>query len=224
MRFPDVALQQVLAARSVHIERRAARPFCAHHQLKFFTTLQRKNHLCIPFLGIARPQSQFPHLCVCERFIYYQDRSAFFLCRRIGRSIVVGIYKSLTDTWRLKLRMWPRSSYFGNICYEFSELVLRSLHIYSKAEKAQYLYSKTKPLRPSPAIVCNRTLTSSFSVSKNQKGIRSHFSIYHLRTFRFPIPICECTIYSTVYAFNPYTFCFPLFVCLFMHMYYSSFF
>jgi hypothetical protein len=32
------------------------------------TTLQRKSHLCIPFLGIARLQSQFPHSCVCERF------------------------------------------------------------------------------------------------------------------------------------------------------------
>jgi hypothetical protein len=29
-------------------------------------TLQRKSHLCIPSLGIARPQSQFPHSCVCE--------------------------------------------------------------------------------------------------------------------------------------------------------------
>jgi hypothetical protein len=25
------------------------------------TILQRKSHLCIPFLGIARPQSQFSH-------------------------------------------------------------------------------------------------------------------------------------------------------------------
>jgi hypothetical protein len=42
-------------------------------------TLQRKFHLCIPFLGIAWPQSQFPHSCVCERFIYSQDRSTHFL-------------------------------------------------------------------------------------------------------------------------------------------------
>jgi hypothetical protein len=32
-----------------------------------------KIRLSIPFLGIARPQSQFPHSCVCERFIYSQD-------------------------------------------------------------------------------------------------------------------------------------------------------
>jgi hypothetical protein len=31
--------------------------------------LQRKSHLCIPFLGIARPQSQFLHSCVSEQCI-----------------------------------------------------------------------------------------------------------------------------------------------------------
>ncbi len=42
-------------------------------------TLQGKSHICIPFLGIPRPQSQFPHSCVCERFIYPQDWSTYFL-------------------------------------------------------------------------------------------------------------------------------------------------
>ncbi len=42
-------------------------------------TLQRQFRLYIPFLGIARPQPQFPHSCVCERFIYFQDRSTYFL-------------------------------------------------------------------------------------------------------------------------------------------------
>jgi hypothetical protein len=31
----------------------------------------------IPFLGIARPQSQFPHSCVCEQFGYSQHRSTY---------------------------------------------------------------------------------------------------------------------------------------------------
>ncbi len=31
------------------------------------------------FLGIARPRSQFPQPCVCERFIYSQDRFTYFL-------------------------------------------------------------------------------------------------------------------------------------------------
>jgi hypothetical protein len=30
-----------------------------------------------PRKGIARPQSQFPHSCVCERFIYFHDGSAY---------------------------------------------------------------------------------------------------------------------------------------------------
>jgi hypothetical protein len=32
--------------------------------------VKRKSHLCIPFLGIERLQSQFPHSCVGERYIY----------------------------------------------------------------------------------------------------------------------------------------------------------
>jgi hypothetical protein len=35
--------------------------------------------LCMPFLGIARPQSQFPNSCVFERFIFSQDRPTYFL-------------------------------------------------------------------------------------------------------------------------------------------------
>ncbi len=33
--------------------------------------LQRKSHLCIPFLGIARPQSQFPHSCDSYSYSYF---------------------------------------------------------------------------------------------------------------------------------------------------------
>jgi hypothetical protein len=46
--------------------------------LAFVVTLQGKSHLCIPFLGIARPQTQFSHSCVCEWFIYSQDLSTYF--------------------------------------------------------------------------------------------------------------------------------------------------
>jgi hypothetical protein len=42
-------------------------------ELYIYTALQRKSHLCIPRKGIARPQSQFPHACVCER-----NRSTYF--------------------------------------------------------------------------------------------------------------------------------------------------
>ncbi len=42
------------------------------------SALQGKSHLIIPFLGIARPQSQFAHSCVCERFKCSQDWSPYF--------------------------------------------------------------------------------------------------------------------------------------------------
>jgi hypothetical protein len=49
-----------------------------HRQADPETTLQGKFHLGIPYLGIARPQSQFPHSCVGEPFIYSQDQSTYF--------------------------------------------------------------------------------------------------------------------------------------------------
>jgi hypothetical protein len=43
----------------------------------FVKTQYGKSETNIPRKGIARPQSQLPHSCVCERFIYSRDRSAF---------------------------------------------------------------------------------------------------------------------------------------------------
>ena len=48
-----------------------------------------------------------------------------FSCSRIGRPIL-GIYKSLTDTWMKKLGLRPRNSISGNICFESSVLCLCS--------------------------------------------------------------------------------------------------
>jgi hypothetical protein len=72
-------------------------PVCSDSlQFSNLCTLQRKSNLCIPFLGIAGPTSQFPHSRVCERFVYFQDRSTYFLQQ--NSRLIVGIYKSLTDT------------------------------------------------------------------------------------------------------------------------------
>ncbi len=82
------------------------------HQYGLRTNLHTatKFQLCIPGKGIARPQSQFPHSCVCERFIYSQDWFTYFP----------------TDTmWKLGLR--PRSSFSGNIWFEFLVLCLYSV-------------------------------------------------------------------------------------------------
>ncbi len=68
--------------------------------------LQLKTYLCIPFLGIGRPKSQFLHSCVCERFIYSQDQSTYFLqqaihckkCRRTFRRIPSWCWKNTIST------------------------------------------------------------------------------------------------------------------------------
>ncbi len=47
-------------------------------------------------------------------------------CSRISWSIV-GTYKSLKDKWLWKLGLWSCNSFSGNICFEFSVLVLCSV-------------------------------------------------------------------------------------------------
>ncbi len=81
----------------------------------------------IPFIfwELRRLQTKFPHSCVCERFIYSQDLSTYFLQQ--NRQINRGIYKSLTDTWMWKSGLWPHNSFSENICLKFSVLVLCSL-------------------------------------------------------------------------------------------------
>jgi hypothetical protein len=46
------------------------------------SALYRKSNLYIPKKGIARPKSQFLHSCVCERFIYSQDRSTYLAAEK----------------------------------------------------------------------------------------------------------------------------------------------
>jgi hypothetical protein len=55
----------------------------------------RKFETNIPRKGIARPQSQFPHSCVCGRFLYSHDRSAY---SSAGNLWTDPGNKSLTDT------------------------------------------------------------------------------------------------------------------------------
>ncbi len=73
--------------------------FCGIIIRRGVITLQRKSHLCIPFLGIAQPLSQFPHLCACERFICSQDQSTYFLQQ--NRQVDRGEYinRSQTHEW-----------------------------------------------------------------------------------------------------------------------------
>jgi hypothetical protein len=50
----------------------------------------RKFETNVPTKGIARPQSQFPHSCVCERFIHYHTALPIFLQEICGP--IMGIY------------------------------------------------------------------------------------------------------------------------------------
>ncbi len=45
-----------------------------------------------------------------------------------NRQTIMGIYKSLTDTWMWKLWRRPHNSFSGNICLEFSVLCLCSVN------------------------------------------------------------------------------------------------
>jgi hypothetical protein len=90
-------------------------------------TLQRNLDLCISRKGIARPQSQFPHSCVFEQSTYtYYPRSVHLLsCSRISRRSGEYIKRSQKH----ECRNWDcmlRSSFTGNICFEFSVLCLCS--------------------------------------------------------------------------------------------------
>ncbi len=59
------------------------------------------------------------HIHVSVSNFYIPRIGPHFSCIRIDRSIV-GIYKSLTDTWMWKLGLWPRNSFSGNIYYQCS--------------------------------------------------------------------------------------------------------
>jgi hypothetical protein len=80
-----------------------------HYFFVFHSCAQcRKLETNIPRKGIVWPQSQFPHSCVCKRFIYSPDRSAY-CCRKVCGPIL-GIYKSSQINWE-----WGRAIPFLGI-------------------------------------------------------------------------------------------------------------
>ncbi len=66
------------------------------------------------------------HIHVSVSNLYIPRIGPHISYSRIDRSLV-GIYKSLTDTSMWKLGLWPRHSFSGNICFEFSVLALCSV-------------------------------------------------------------------------------------------------
>ncbi len=115
-----------------------------------WATLERNSQLCITFLGIAQPQSLFPHSCVsvCERFIYSQDRSTYFLQQnrqhRQSRE-----YINCSQTHECGNWDWERAISFleifaSNFRYWFSALYLTSacpacVHIFTVYKRLRFI-------------------------------------------------------------------------------------
>ncbi len=91
--------------------------------LPYYYTLKGKSHLCITFLGIAQPQSQFPHSYVCEQFIYSQDLSTY-------TQTILEIYKSLTDKWVWELGDRTLKFCFGNNSIISGNTSMGTRHLY----------------------------------------------------------------------------------------------
>ncbi len=75
--------------------------------------MYRKSNLCFPRNETEWPRSQFLHSCICERFIYSQDRSAYiFGCSKIADTWMwnwkAEHYNSVLEITR------PRSFIYGN--------------------------------------------------------------------------------------------------------------
>ncbi len=68
-------------------------------------------------------------MCLFAIYIFSGSVGPHSSCSRIDRTIM-GIYKSLTDTCMWKLRQWPRNSFSGNNCFQFSVLVICSVAAY----------------------------------------------------------------------------------------------
>jgi hypothetical protein len=104
---------------------------CGVSANEYSSTLQGKSHLCIPFLGIARPQSQFPHSCVCERFIYCQDWSTYFpTAEQADRS-----WKFINFSQIYECRNWETEHYiskfcFGNYSFISGNTLIGTRHLY----------------------------------------------------------------------------------------------
>ncbi len=97
---------------------------CFHAHVAQLWTLQRKSNLCTPRKKLPGLSPNF-HIHVSVGVLYIPTIGPLFSCSRIDRPIL-GIYKSLTETWMEELGLRPRSFISGNICFEFSVYCLCS--------------------------------------------------------------------------------------------------
>ncbi len=92
--------------------------FLIRGDIIYSAALPQNSHVCIPFLGIARPQSQFPHSCVMSDLYILRSVHTLhiFSCSRIG--------------W--KLGLWPRNSFSGNIGFEYCVFAVWNPTLYNR--------------------------------------------------------------------------------------------
>ncbi len=96
-------------------------------------TQYRKSDTNIPRKGIARPQSQFPHSCFYMSDLYISKLGLPIGCRKYMDRLL-GIYKSLTDTWMWKLLgLRPRKS-FSRIIHKW-DFRCSEVYRYSSSRK-----------------------------------------------------------------------------------------
>jgi hypothetical protein len=93
-----------------------------HFNLPFFKVILNYIATKIPFMysfsGNWAASVPFSTLMCLWAIYIFSESVHIFSCSRIGRSIM-GIHKSLTDTWMWKLGLWQRNSFSGNICFKF---------------------------------------------------------------------------------------------------------
>jgi hypothetical protein len=78
----------------------------------------RKFETNIPRKGIARPQSKFPHSCVCERFIYSHHQSAYSAAGKYVDRSWEYINRSQTHecgNWYTEAAQYPEQEYIRGI-------------------------------------------------------------------------------------------------------------
>jgi hypothetical protein len=104
--------------------------------------LYQKFETKIPINETALPRSQFPFMYIFVSNLYTPTIGPQTQYSNIGRPIV-GMYKSLTDTWMQKLGTRPRSFISGYKCFEFS---VQCVNKYYSTARSHYLLIDIFPM------------------------------------------------------------------------------
>ncbi len=150
-------------------------PFKEAFRTESSCTLQGKFHLCFSFLGTALPQSQFPHLCVCERFIYPQDWSTYFP----AAEQTVRQWKYINPSQIYKCRNWETEHYNSVL-----EITVSFLGIH-KGEPDIYIgFSLALHLQCTVLLAYVNLLTVILQCSQRKLSLLSHM-LYNVHTVQY---------------------------------------